>query len=49
MISRPEWYAFLVLALVALIRIDGKLDKAMKELKAIRDKTDKERGSINHD
>jgi hypothetical protein len=41
MISRPEWYAFLILALVAVLRIDGKFDKVMKELKIIREKVEK--------
>jgi hypothetical protein len=41
MISRFEWYAFLILALVAVLRIDGKFDKVMEELKALREKIDK--------
>jgi hypothetical protein len=41
MISRPEWYAFLALALFAVLRIDGKFDKVMEELKVLREKMDK--------
>ena len=39
--SEAEWYAFLILALVAMLRIDGKFDKVMKELKELREKIDK--------
>ena len=41
MISRPEWYAFLIMALVAVLRIEGKFDKVLVELKALREKGNK--------
>jgi len=41
MIQRYEWYAFLGMALFAVLRIDGKFDKVMEELKALREKIDK--------
>lgn len=41
MISRPEWYVFLILALVWIVRIDGQFDRVMKELKELREKMDK--------
>ncbi len=38
MISRPEFYAFLIMALVAFLWLASKLDKIQNELKAIREK-----------
>lgn len=38
MISRPEWYAFLIIGLVAVLWLARKLDKILQELKALRDK-----------
>jgi hypothetical protein len=38
MISRPEWYAFLILLLFACIRFDEKLSAIRKELKELREK-----------
>jgi hypothetical protein len=39
--SEAEWYAFLILALVAMFRIDRNFDKVLKELKELREKMDK--------
>lgn len=38
MISRPEWYASLVMGLVAVLWLARKLDKILQELKALRER-----------
>jgi hypothetical protein len=37
MISRPEFYAFLVIALIVVIRFERQLREIRKELKALRE------------
>ena len=41
MISKAEWYAFLIIAVVWAVWIGGKLDEIKKELKTLREKMDK--------
>jgi len=38
MITRPEWYAFLIVELVAVLWLARKLDRILEELKALREK-----------
>lgn len=45
MISRPEWYAFLIVALVAVLWLARKLDKILEELKALRGKASERTGA----
>lgn len=40
MISRPEWYAFLIIALFYAVWAGEQLKEIRKELKALRDKMD---------
>jgi hypothetical protein len=37
MISRPEWYAFLILILLVVIRFEEQLRAIRKELKELRE------------
>lgn len=41
MISRAEFDAYLIVALIAVIWLVSKLDKILEELKALREKMDK--------
>jgi hypothetical protein len=41
MISRAEFYAFLIMALIWAVWIGGRLDEIRKELKALQEKMDK--------
>jgi len=40
MIPRYEWYGYLVVLLIVVIRFEGKLDAIREELKALREKID---------
>ena len=40
-IPRADWYAFLILALFWAVWVERKLDKILKELKALQEKIDK--------
>jgi hypothetical protein len=41
MISRPDWYAFLIMAAISFFWLLAKADKILEEVKAIREKIDK--------
>jgi hypothetical protein len=41
MISRPDWYAFLVMAAISFFWLLAKVDKILVELKDLREKIDK--------
>jgi hypothetical protein len=41
MISRPDWYAFLIIALFWAVWMTDKLDKILGELKTLREKIDR--------
>jgi len=38
MIPRYEWYGYLVMLLIVVIRLEGKLEAIQKDLKALREK-----------
>jgi len=40
MIPRYEWYGYLVVLLIVVLRFEGKLDAIQRELKALREKID---------
>jgi len=40
MISHADWYAFLGIALVIVLRLEHRFDKIENELKALRQKID---------
>lgn len=41
MISKADWYAFLIIALLYAVWLGEQIREIKKELKALREKTDK--------